>query len=122
MKWEGETPSGWTGFWRRRALLREARRLMLSLFDDPQNLTGTSLRPKHRGRVDLHGVEVSGDTLVSLTFTILRHPRPYPFSHQYHKVVESYRYTLPDGPLERGRSLNLSRLEGRDGEPPGSSI
>ncbi len=120
MRVEGDSPrSWWRRFWVLRRCVREARRHLQSLFDDPALLRGTSLRASHRGRVDLYGIELQNETLHAYTFTILRHPRPYPFSKQFHEVVESYRYELPSASLKRGRSLNLSRLKNRDGEPSG---
>ena len=110
----------WRG-WRRR---RAAWRHLYSLFDHPERLSGTSLRPQHRGRVDV--VELEPDDpdapIEAIQFTILRHPRPYPFSRQYHAVLQLYRYDLAAGALSHVRSLNISRAQGRDGEPPGSGI
>lgn len=122
MKVEGALPPGLRGWWRRRQLIRQARSLLRALFADPANLAGTSLRRNHRGRCDLSGLEIEGGELTAFTFRILRHPRPYAFSRQFHEVVESYRYPLPAGPLERGKSINLTRLRGGDGEPSGSGL
>ena len=67
--------------------------------------------------MDVDSVE---SEIKAITFQILRHPRPHPFSRQYHLVAERWKISLPDGVLERWGSVNLSRLRGRDGEPPGS--
>ena len=117
MRVRGTLPTGWRGSWRRFRLVREARARMRRLFDEPQLLEGTSLRSSHRGRVYLFEIEVREATLVGFMFTILRHPRPYAFSRQFHEVVESYTFDIRSGTLTRGKSLNLSRLKGRDGEP-----
>lgn len=106
--------------WReRRRQTRLAHRTLLGLFDDPECYRGTSLRPAHRGRVDLVDFEADGDEISVVRFTILRHPRPYPFSRQFHAVMQLYRYDVREQKVEHEKSLNLSRLHGRDGEPPG---
>jgi hypothetical protein len=107
--------------WRARraahALEREARRSLSALFERPERLRGTSLRPEHRSRVLLSGYEVDEGRVARVFFTILRHPRPYPFSRQVHEVVERWRLDLPSFRVERLEGLNLSRLRGSDGEP-----
>ena len=106
-------------FFRQRQLRQQARRELLKLFESEQNLRGTSLKMHHRGRCDI--VELEGDEeLKAFVFQILRHPRPHPFSKQHHLVAERWRYDLHTKTLERAGSLNLSRLKGGDGEPPGS--
>ena len=100
----------------RRRLARQAHLRMLSLFDDPASLRGTSLRPAHRRRVDLVDFEEESGELKTISFTILRHPRPYPFSRQFHEVMQLYVYDVERGNLRHEKSLNLTRLRGRDGE------
>ena len=109
------------GWWRRWRQRRRARRTLGVLFDHPERLAGTSLRPAHRGRVDLVEIEDDGEELRAILFTILRHPRPLPFSRQFHAVMQLYRYDLAAQRVEHVRSLNLSRERGHGGgEPPGS--
>lgn len=115
MKWA----SALARWWHRRKLHSLARRELARLFDDPSRLEGTSLKPAHRGRVTIVEIEKSGEGLKAVVFGILRHPRPHPFSPQHHRVMEWWRLELPGGRIERAGSVNLSRQEGRDGEPPG---
>lgn len=91
----------------------------MSLFDEPERLEGTSLRAAHRGRVDILDIEDDGNRLTAFRFIILRHPRPYAFSSQHHRVMERYRYDVVEERLSRDGSVNLSRLAGKDGEPAG---
>jgi len=107
--------------WRRSRLGRRARAELRRILSDPSRLAGTSLRPAHAARADLVRFEAEGDVLRVLEFTILRHPRPYPFSRQHHLVAELWRIELPGGRPERLRGLNLSRLAGEDGRPPGGA-
>ncbi|MGE4619739.1 MAG: hypothetical protein AAEJ04_08035 [Planctomycetota bacterium] len=107
----------WYYRWR---LQRRARQSLLDLFQQPQRLKGTSLKPVHFGRCDVVEIDESAGVLRSITFEILRHPRPHPFSRQHHLVAERWSVQLPDGKPERCGSVNLSRLRGTDGEPPGS--
>ncbi|MDE0961376.1 MAG: hypothetical protein OSB09_11420, partial [Planctomycetota bacterium] len=108
--------------WQEWGLRRRARRALGDLFCDPSRLAGTSLRPAHRGRCDIVDIEFSGGPIEAITFQILRHPRPHPFSRQYHLVAERWRVELPEGIPQRAGSINLSRLRESqsDGEPPGS--
>ena len=110
---------GWRTRWRRRRLRRMAWQALRELFDHPDRFASTSLRPSHRGRVDLRDFETAGEEIISIDFTILRHPRPYPFSRQHHEVVQFYRYELREEAVRHMKSLNLSRLKGEDGQPPG---
>lgn len=109
-------------WWRQRRRQRQAWTLLRSLFDDPSRLKGTSLRPSHRGRVDLVDFEWHDEAITRLRFVILRHPRPYPFSRQFHEVAQIYRYEAEDGSIAHEESLNLTRLRNRDGESPGSNL
>ncbi len=104
--------------WRRaRRLLRE---FLAGSIADPARLAGTSLSPRHSTRADLAEVEVEGDELTGIHFTIVRHPRPFPFSRQFHEVAQLYRLDLATRTVRHVRSLNLSRLRGHDsGEPSG---
>lgn len=106
----------------RRRTWRTARRLLRDFFADaardPGRLEGTSLQPEHAARADLQDVEVADGALVALRFSILRHPRPFRFSRQFHEVAQLYRIDLASGTVEHLRSLNLSRLRGRHGGEP----
>lgn len=106
-------------YWRRARASRRARAELRRILSDPARLAGTSLRPAHAGRADLVRFEAEGEELRLIEFTILRHPRPYPFSPQHHLVAELWRIELPGGTPERVRGLNLTRLAGEDGRPPG---
>jgi len=103
-------------------LRRRASKALGDLFSSPGRLAGTSLQPAHRGRCDIIDIESSGGQVDAMTFQILRHPRPHPFSRQYHLVAERWRVELPEGVPQRAGSVNLSRLKDSrsDGEPPGS--
>ncbi|MEE2882140.1 MAG: hypothetical protein VYD70_00275 [Planctomycetota bacterium] len=107
-------------WYRRWGLYRRARTILREIFQQPDRLQGTSLKPSHFGRCDIVEVDQSESEIRSITFQILRHPRPHPFSRQYHLVAERWKISLPEGKPERCGSVNLSRLRGRDGEPPGS--
>ena len=106
--------------YRRWKLRLRARRILRGLFQQPDRLQGTSLKPVHFGRCDIVEIEQSDDEVRSITFETLRHPRPHPFSRQYHLVAERWSVVLPHGKPRRCGSVNLSRLRGGDGEPPGS--
>ncbi|MEC9477435.1 MAG: hypothetical protein VX764_10395 [Planctomycetota bacterium] len=107
-------------WYRRWKLFQRARSILRGIFQQPERLQETSLKPSHFGRCDVVDVESEDTEIRSITFQILRHPRPHPFSRQYHLVAERWKISLPDGRPERCGSVNLSRLRGRDGEPPGS--
>ena len=117
-------------WWRNRRVARrhrrEAMRLLAALFEDPDRLHPTSLRPEHRSRACLLHPEVDGDEVVAVHFSILRHPRPHPFSRQFHEVIEYWRLPAePGSPPVRLRGVNLSRERGGDGQParrPGPGI
>lgn len=94
--------------------------VLRAVLSDPARIEGSSLRPVHAGRADLVEFTADGDEFTSLTFTLLRHPRPHPFSSQHHLVAELWRVELPDGVPERVKGLNLSKLQGEgDGRPAG---
>ena len=59
------------------------------------------------------GHELESGRIARIRFGILRHPRPYPFSRQSHKVIEYYTYHVPEGRLERQRGVNITRRNGR---------
>lgn len=104
----------------RRRHRREAGRLLAALFADPERLRATSLRPEHRARAALLRPEVEGDEVVAVHFSILRHPRPHPFSRQFHEVIEYWRLPAEPGSSPvRLRGVNVSREKGGDGEPSG---
>ena len=100
----------------RRRQERRARRLLADLFRRPDLLRGTSLEPRHANRWVLVGVEAGGGELARIHFGILRHPRPYAFSRQSHKVVEYYTYDPGSGAVVREKGLNLTRRRGRDAD------
>jgi len=107
----------WFLRWREaRHFEREARRAVARVFRSPELLRSTSLRAEHAARAVLVRHEVSGGRLVRAWFGILRHPRPYAFSRQSHKVVEYYSYDLEAGTVVRESGLNLTRREGRDSD------
>ena len=107
---------GLLSFWRRVKEERAARRLLGELFQSPELLRGTSLEPRHGGRWILLRHESERGQVVRVWFGILRHPRPYPFSRQSHKVIEHYLYEVEEGRVRRLSGLNLTREEGRDSD------
>lgn len=52
----------------------------------------------------------------SVRFGILRHPRPYAFSRQSHKVIEEYLWEVGPRRLSRVRGHNVTRAAGRDAD------
>jgi len=88
------------------------------MFQDPALLRGTSLRPKHATYALLLDFEATEERVSWLEFGIVRHPKPYPFSPQFHEVLEYWRYEVTAGRVERIDSVNLSRRRGTDGEFP----
>lgn len=101
---------------RRRRLSREARALLDRAFRTPALLRGTSLEPRHAGRWVLLGFEAAEGRVTAIRFGILRHPRPYPFSRQSHKVIEVYRYDVPAGKIAVEAGRNITRAGGRDAD------
>ena len=99
---------------RRRA--REARRLLAEAFSSPEILRGTSLERRHRSRWVLLDHEARGERIVRIRFGILRHPRPYAFSRQSHKVVERYEYDVEARKITRLAGRNITRESGRDAD------
>lgn len=96
---------------------RRAVRAIDDLFDRPEILGTTSLRPHHRGRcVYLRHEETADGRIARVDFGILRHPRPYSFSRQSHKVIEHYRFDVEEGSLERLGGFNLTRKRGLDAD------
>lgn len=94
---------------------REASRELDRVFARAENLAGTSLRPDHRARVQI--LDLSGAP-ARIGFGIVRHPRPYSFSRQFHEVVELWIWHAGERRLERVQGINLTRRRGSDGEPP----
>jgi hypothetical protein len=103
-------------FFRRRREGREARRLVAEVFRRPDLLRGTSLAARHAGRWVLHRYEAEGGRPIRIWFGILRHPRPYAYSPQSHKVIETYLYDVPAGKVERVEGFNVTRSKGRDAD------
>jgi hypothetical protein len=108
----------WARRWRAgRRARRAATGALDRLFADPANLSGTSLRSVHRARVEAATPEFGGDqTLVAVRFAVVRHPRMFAFSRQFHQVLEHYRYELATGRVERTGSVDITRLSGRDAD------
>jgi hypothetical protein len=104
------------GWLRRLRQGRAARRLLEDAFRSPERLRGTSLEPRHAGRWVLLDYELEGSEVAAVRFGILRHPRPYPFSRQSHKVIEVYRYDVRAGRMERLEGRNLTRGRGEDAD------
>ena len=100
----------------RRRLDRQAVRLVAEAFRAPELLRGTSLEPRHASRWVLVDREARDGKVVRIRFGILRHPRPYAFSRQSHKVVEYYLYHVEAQRIERLAGLNVTRLSGRDAD------
>jgi hypothetical protein len=97
---------------------RRARALLRSLFDQPDLLAKTSLRRDHRGRaVYLRHERDEAGQVARVTFGIVRHPRPYPFSRQFHEVLEFWTFDVARRTVQRDRGVNLSRVKDSDGEP-----
>lgn len=95
---------------------RDAHRLVRDLFTDPSRLAGTSLRVRHKSRWVHLGHDVDSGRVIKVRFGILRHPRPYAFSSQAHKVIEYYSYDVESGQIDRQRGVNLTRQQGRDAD------
>ena len=105
-------------FFRNERLLKHGRREVDRLFREKSELLKkTSLRAQHRARTQVQSVTLDP---LRVTFTILRHPRPYSFSKQYHEVIETYVYHVDEGRIERWKGINLSVREGEDGKAPDS--
>ena len=98
----------------RRRETRTARRRLGELFDTPEILAGTSLKPRHGGRWIYLGHETDGGEVARIRFGILRHPRPYAFSRQSHKVIEYYTYDVLKQEIGRERGVNITRARGKD--------
>ncbi len=93
---------------------RRARGLLATALGDSRMLSGTSLRRRHANRCVVQSFDVEGEEIVRIYFGIVRHPRPYAFSHQSHKVLESYVYDVAAGTIRRTAGKNLTRASGRD--------
>ena len=104
------------GWLQRLRQARTARKLLAAAFRSPERLRGTSLEPRHAGRWVLLEYELAGSEVAAVRFGILRHPRPYPFSRQSHKVIEVYRYDVAAGRMERLEGRNLTRGRGEDAD------
>jgi hypothetical protein len=107
---------GLKSWWARRKEEREARRLIEALFESPALLRGTSLKSRHGMRWILLRQESERGKVVRVWFGILRHPRPYPFSRQSHKVIEHYLYNVVESRVERLLGFNLTREKGLDAD------
>ena len=101
---------------RRYSRWRAARKILRAAFADPDLLRGTSLKPRHAARWVIRQVEADGEGVRRIWFGILRHPRPYAFSRQSHKVLESYVYDVANRRMTRLEGRNITRAEGRDAD------
>ena len=105
--------------WRRWRESRLANRKLREIFRAGVLLEGTSLRPEHAGRCLILDQEIQDGEVTRLRFSILRHPRPYPFSRQFHEVIEYYAFDAAAARLRREGSVNVTRMKGEDGKPSG---
>lgn len=103
-------------WWRRRRQEREARRLLAAVFYSPEILRGTSLKQRHASRWILLDLDIEESRVVRIHFGILRHPRPYAFSRQSHKVIEHYLYDVAERRILRLEGHNITRESGRDAD------
>ena len=62
------------------------------------------------------GQDVADGSVVRVRFGILRHPRPYAFSGQSHKVIEFYTYDVKARRVLRERGRNITRERGKDAD------
>lgn len=106
----------WRESRRRARERREARALLRELFRDPEALAGTSLNARHRSRWVYLEHEIEDGEIARVIFGILRHPRPYAFSSQSHKVIEYYVLDARERKVIRQRGHNVTREEGRDAD------
>ena len=106
----------WRETWHRWRLERQARRLLAELFAQPERLRGTSLKSRHGNRWVLIRVESGATGPERINFGILRHPRPYTFSKQSHKVIEHYCYDVLSGEICRELGHNVTRERGGDAD------
>ncbi len=103
--------------WRRkRRQEKEARRLVRDIFANPSLLKGTSLSRRHAARTVVLSHDVEGGAVVRVEFGIVRHPRPYAFSRQSHKVLEIYCYDIVKKKVVVQKGVNLTRAEGLDAD------
>ena len=103
-------------WFRRRRLRREAIRRVDEAFACPDVLRGTSLRRRHAARWILIGWDEEGGAVTRVDVGIIRHPRPYPFSPQAHKVLETWTYRVSERKFERRAGRNLSREADEDAD------
>ena len=73
---------------------------------DRELLAGSSLRADHRGRVQILDLSCAP---ARIGFGIVRHPRPYHFSKQFHEVVELWIWHAGEQRLERVKGINLTQ-------------
>ncbi len=84
------------------------------MFESPDILDGTSLKPRHAARVVVVDHEQTDGEILWVRFGILRHPRPYAFSRQSHNVLEYWLYDVREGCLRVEKGVNLTRLDDED--------
>lgn len=97
-----------------RKLQRQAWRILREAFADGGALVGTALKPYHAGRCVIQKFDVVENRIERIDFGIVRHPRPYAFSQQSHKVLEFYTYDVACAVMIRHRGENLTRSAGED--------
>ncbi len=95
---------------------RSARRALAEAFRSPEALQDTSLRPNHAARWVVLDFEPAEGKIARVRFGILRHPRPYAFSSQHHKVVEVYSFDLAARRITRLEGFNWTRARGGDAD------
>ncbi len=96
---------------------RRARRLLeAAVAGDATARHGTSLKPRHAGRCVIQEIRQEDGEIVEVYFGIVRHPRPYAFSRQSHKVLEFYVLRVDENRIQRLRGENLTRQAGRDAD------
>ena len=105
---------GFRDWLRRVRTERRARELLARACRDSRLLAGTSLRPRHANRCVVQEFDQEAGEIVRIYFGIVRHPRPYAFSRQSHKVLETYTYDLVEGSIRVTAGKNLTRASGKD--------
>jgi len=107
-------------WWRKSRRWSRARRELDEMFTRRADLLATtSLRLEHRSRTQVLDVL---DSPRRIYFGIVRHPRPYKFSLQHHRVLELWCLHVEEERLERLQGHNLTREAFSDGDPPSAGV